>query len=113
MACGALTVLTIHPSRWQVHFDGKTVSLAGPTGGSVWANSGCGLEVRAVISWMDGVGQASRSAVNPPSVPEPLGSRTNGPGPPHQEMPAGSARTSSRLRASRPQAMATRWTVWP
>lgn len=40
--CGTLTVLTIHPSRWHVHFDGKTVSLAGPTGGSIWANSGCG-----------------------------------------------------------------------
>ena len=40
--CGDLTILTIHPSRWHVHFDGKTVSLDGPTGGSVWANSGCG-----------------------------------------------------------------------
>ena len=40
--CGSLTVLSIHPSRWHVHFDGKTVSLGGPTGGSVWANSGCG-----------------------------------------------------------------------
>jgi len=40
--CGALTVLTIHPSRWHVHFDGKTVSLTGPTGGSVWARTACG-----------------------------------------------------------------------
>ena len=32
---------------------------------------------------------------------------------PSQERTAGSARTSKRLRASRPQAMATRWTVWP
>lgn len=40
--CGDLTVLSLHPSRWHVHFDGKTVSLDGPTGGSVWANSGCG-----------------------------------------------------------------------
>ena len=40
--CGHLTVLTLHPSRWHVRFDGKTVSLDGPTGGSVWASSGCG-----------------------------------------------------------------------
>ena len=40
--CGSLTVLSLHPSRWHVHFDGKSVSLYGPTGGSVWANSGCG-----------------------------------------------------------------------
>ena len=40
--CGDLTVLSLHPSRWHVHFDGKSVSLDGPTGGSVWANSGCG-----------------------------------------------------------------------
>ena len=40
--CGDLTVLSIHPSRWHVYFDGKSVSLNGPAGGSVWANSGCG-----------------------------------------------------------------------
>lgn len=40
--CGDLTVLSLHPSRWHVHFDGKSVTLDGPTGGSVWANSGCG-----------------------------------------------------------------------
>ena len=40
--CGDLTVLSLHPSRWHVCFDGKSVSLEGPTGGSVWANSGCG-----------------------------------------------------------------------
>ena len=40
--CGELTVLTLHPSRWHVCFDGKSVSLDGPTGGSVWAISGCG-----------------------------------------------------------------------
>ncbi|MYB40401.1 hypothetical protein F4X86_04015 [Candidatus Saccharibacteria bacterium] len=40
--CGELTVLTLHPSRWHVHFDGKSVSLDGPTGGSVWANAACG-----------------------------------------------------------------------
>ena len=54
--CGDLTVLTLHPSRWHVHFDGKSVSLDGPTGGSVWANSGCGshylIQDNAVI-WLD------------------------------------------------------------
>lgn len=40
--CGGLTVLSIHPSRWHVYFDGKSVSLDGPTGRSVWAYSGCG-----------------------------------------------------------------------
>ena len=25
--CGDLTVLSLHPSRWHVHFDGKSVSL--------------------------------------------------------------------------------------
>ena len=44
--CGDLTVLSLHPSRWHVHFDGKSVSLDGPTGGSVWANSGCGSHYR-------------------------------------------------------------------
>ena len=40
--CGELTVLSLHPSRWHVYFDGKSVSLDGPTGGSIWAYSGCG-----------------------------------------------------------------------
>ena len=40
--CGDLTVLSLHPSRCHIHFDGKSVSLDGPTDGSVWANSGCG-----------------------------------------------------------------------
>lgn len=44
--CGDLTVLTLHPSRWHVHFDGRSVSLDGPTGGSVWAHSGCGSHYR-------------------------------------------------------------------
>ena len=54
--CGDLTVLSLHPSRWHIHFDGKSVSLNGPTGGSVWANSGCGshykIQENAVI-WLD------------------------------------------------------------
>ncbi len=54
--CGDLTVLSLHPSRWHVHFDGKSVSLDGPTGGSVWATSGCGshyvIRNNAVI-WLD------------------------------------------------------------
>ena len=40
--CGELTVLSILPSRWHVCFDGKSVSLTGPTGGSVWTSSDCG-----------------------------------------------------------------------
>lgn len=40
--CGRLTVLSLHPSRWHVYFDGKSVSLKGSTGGSVWAHSCCG-----------------------------------------------------------------------
>ena len=56
--CGDLTVLSLHPSRWHVCFDGKSVSLEGPTGGSVWANSGCGshylIKNNAVI-WLDGI----------------------------------------------------------
>ena len=56
--CGDLTVLSLHPSRWHVCFDGKTVSLEGPTGGSVWANSGCGshylIRNNAVI-WAHGI----------------------------------------------------------
>ena len=54
--CGDLTVLSLHPSRWHVHFDGKSVSLAGPTGGSVWANSGCGshyLVRHNAVIWLD------------------------------------------------------------
>lgn len=56
--CGDLTVLTLHPSRWHVCFDGKSVSLAGPTGGSVWANSGCGshyLIKNNTVVWLDGI----------------------------------------------------------
>ena len=40
--CGELTVLSIHPSRWHVHFNGDTVSLDGPTGGSIWKHHSCG-----------------------------------------------------------------------
>lgn len=54
--CGKLTVLSLHPSRWHVHFNGKSVSLDGPTGGSVWTTSGCGshylIRNNAVI-WLD------------------------------------------------------------
>ena len=56
--CGDLTVLSLHPSRWHVHFDGKSVSLGGPTGGSVWANSGCGshyLIRNNMVIWMEGI----------------------------------------------------------
>ena len=40
--CGELTVLSLHPSRWHVYFDGKSVWLEGPTGGSIWTSSACG-----------------------------------------------------------------------
>ena len=40
--CGELTVLSLHPSRWHAYFDGKSVSLKGPTGGSIWTTSDCG-----------------------------------------------------------------------
>ena len=56
--CGDLTVLSLHPSRWHVHFDGKSVSLGGPTGGSVWANSGCGshyLIRNNTVIWLEGI----------------------------------------------------------
>ena len=54
--CNELTVLSIHPSRWHVHFDGMTVSLAGPTGGSVWAVSGCSCHYvikNSEVVWLD------------------------------------------------------------
>ena len=41
-SCGELTVLSLHPSRWHVYFDGKSVSLKGPAGGSIWTSSDCG-----------------------------------------------------------------------
>ena len=56
--CDELTVLTLHPSRWHVHFDGKAVSLAGPTGGSIWANSGCGSHYfirNNEVVWLDAI----------------------------------------------------------
>ena len=62
--CGELTVLSLHPSRWHVHFDGKSVSLAGPTGGSVWAYSGCGSHYNIrnnTVIWADKIDPARRS----------------------------------------------------
>ena len=40
--CGSLAVLSLHPSRWHIYFDGKSVTLTGPTGGSIWTTSDCG-----------------------------------------------------------------------
>ena len=40
--CGRLTVLSLNPSRWHIYFDGKSVTLKGPTGGSIWTTSDCG-----------------------------------------------------------------------
>lgn len=54
--CGHLTVLSLHPSRWHILFTGKAVSLYGPTGGSIWANSGCGshyLIRNNVVEWAE------------------------------------------------------------
>ena len=54
--CGDLTVLTLHPSRWHIHFDGKSITISGPTGGSVWAYSGCGshyLIRNNEVRWLD------------------------------------------------------------
>ena len=54
--CGDLTILSLHPTRWHVYFDGKSVSLGGYTGGSVWANSGCGSHYfirNNVVIWAD------------------------------------------------------------
>ena len=62
--CGDLTVLSIHPSRWHVHFDGKSVSLEGPTGGSVWANSGCGshyLIQTSEVIWLNEIDPSQHS----------------------------------------------------
>ena len=62
--CGHLTVLSLHPSRWHVHFDGKSVSLDGPTGGSVWANSGCGSHyiIRdSTVIWLEGINPSRHS----------------------------------------------------
>ena len=62
--CGELTVLSLHPSRWHVYFDGKSVSLDGPTGGSVWAYSGCGshyaIHENAVL-WLERINPTRHS----------------------------------------------------
>lgn len=54
--CGELTVLSLHPSRWHICFDGKSVSLTGPTGGSIWAFSGCGSHYQIrnnTVTWLE------------------------------------------------------------
>ncbi len=62
--CGELTVLSLHPSRWHVYFDGKSVSLDSLTGGSVWAYSGCGshyaIQSNAVI-WLERIAPSRHS----------------------------------------------------
>lgn len=62
--CGDLTVLSLHPSRWHVYFDGKTVSLKGSTGGSIWTTSDCGshylIRNNAVI-WLERINSRFRS----------------------------------------------------
>ncbi len=54
--CGGLTVLSLHPSRWHLFFDGKSVSIEGHGEGSVWSNSGCGshyLIRKNDVIWLD------------------------------------------------------------
>lgn len=56
--CGCLTILSVIPSRWHVYFDGKTVSLKGPTGGSIWTSSDCGshyLIRNNEVVWLDSI----------------------------------------------------------
>lgn len=56
--CGELTILSITPSRWHLYFDGESVSLEGPTGGSVWADSGCGSHYfirKSNVVWAGGI----------------------------------------------------------
>lgn len=78
--CGELTVLSLHPSRWHVYFDGKSVSLDGPTGGSVWAHSGCGshyhIRNNAVI-WLDWIDPARHSEYADVERARLLGSKPN------------------------------------
>ena len=62
--CGELTVLSIHPSRWHVHFNGDTVSLNGPTGGSVWKHQSCGSHFwirNNEVVWANQIDQHRRS----------------------------------------------------
>ena len=77
---GHLTVLTIHPSRWHVHFDGKSVSLKGPTGGSVWASSGCGkhyLIRNNEVIWKDSIDPHRHSEYAEVEQSRMLGSSSN------------------------------------
>ena len=78
--CGELTVLSLHSSRWHVHFDGKSVSLDSPTGGSVWANSGCGshylIRNNAVI-WLDRIDPARHSEFADVELARLLGSTSS------------------------------------
>ena len=77
--CGELTVLSLHPSRWHIYFDGKSVSLDGPTGGSVWAYSGCGshytIQSNAVL-WLEGIAPSRHSEYADEERERMLGSRS-------------------------------------
>ena len=78
--CGDLTVLSLHPSRWHICFDGKSVSLKGHAGGSVWAYSGCGshYEIRnnAVI-WLDKINPSLHSEYADVELARMLGSASS------------------------------------
>ena len=78
--CGDLTVLSLHPSRWHIHFDGKTVSLKGSTGGSVWANSGCGSHYfvrNNEIIWADRIDPSHHSKYADIELARMLGSTSS------------------------------------
>ena len=79
--CGELTVLSLHPSRWHVYFDGKSVSLDGPTSGSVWANSGCGshyvIRDNTVI-WLERIDPDRQAEYADAERARMLGSTSNG-----------------------------------
>ncbi len=79
--CGELTVLSLHPSRWHVYFDGKSVSLDGPTGGSVWARSCCGSHYKIlnnIVIWLEGIDPGRHSEYADGERTRMLGSTSNG-----------------------------------
>lgn len=62
--CGHLTMLTIHPSRWHVRFDGQGISLDGPTGGSVWTTARCNSHYcirNNRVVWLDTIDPTRRA----------------------------------------------------
>ena len=80
--CGELTVLSLHPSRWHIYFDGKTVSLQGSTGGSVWASSGCGSHYfirQNTVRWAEPINPDLRPAYESVERQRLIASQSNQP----------------------------------